>query len=118
MYLCKKSCCSNQAARWLTQRERKHWVLSQSACFALITDVANIEGPYDTGIQTAQFSDNWALSAGRATAIVRILTNDYGFDPHRITESGRGEFHPVKGNVIPLKDVLLIVELKLSCRPT
>lgn len=29
---------------------------------------------------------------------MRILTNDYNFDPNRITASGRGQFHPVKTN--------------------
>jgi chemotaxis protein MotB len=62
----------------------------------------NIEGHTDTvPIKNERFVDNWALSAGRATAIVRILTKDYGVDPHRIIESGRGEFKPVQSNDTP-----------------
>lgn len=62
----------------------------------------NIEGHTDTvPIKTAAFVDNWALSTSRATSIVRILTNDYGVDPHRIQATGRGEFHPVKTNSTP-----------------
>lgn len=62
----------------------------------------NIEGHTDTvPIKTATFVDNWALSTGRAASIVRILTNDYGVDPHRIQATGRGEFHPVKTNSTP-----------------
>jgi len=58
-----------------------------------------IEGHTDNvPIKTKQFEDNWDLSTARATSILRILTKDYGFDPNRITASGRGKFHPVKTN--------------------
>jgi len=58
-----------------------------------------IEGHTDNvPIKTASFKDNWDLSTARATSILRLLTKDYGFDPIRITASGRGEFHPVKSN--------------------
>ncbi|MFN8297745.1 MAG: OmpA family protein [Chitinophagales bacterium] len=58
-----------------------------------------IEGHTDTvPIRTSRFEDNWDLSTSRAVSIVRILTKDYGVDPHRITASGRGEFHPVQTN--------------------
>jgi chemotaxis protein MotB len=59
-----------------------------------------IEGHTDNvPIKTTSFKDNWDLSTARATSILRLLTKDYGFDPVRITASGRGEFHPVKSNV-------------------
>ena len=59
----------------------------------------NIEGHTDNvAIKTKQFQDNWDLSTARATSIVRLLTKDGGFDPNRITASGRGEFHPEKTN--------------------
>jgi chemotaxis protein MotB len=58
-----------------------------------------IEGHTDNvPIKTKNYEDNWDLSTARATSIVRILTNVYGFDPNRITASGRGKFHPVKTN--------------------
>jgi chemotaxis protein MotB len=58
-----------------------------------------IEGHTDNvPIKTKLMQDNWDLSSARATAIVRILTMNNGFDPGRITASGRGEFHPVKTN--------------------
>jgi chemotaxis protein MotB len=58
-----------------------------------------IEGHTDNvPIKTKMFDDNWDLSAARATSVVRLLTKDDGFDPTRITASGRGEFHPVKSN--------------------
>lgn len=61
-----------------------------------------IEGHTDNiPIKTKQFADNWDLSTARATSILRILTNDNGFDPNRITASGRGKFHPVQTNDTP-----------------
>ena len=58
-----------------------------------------IEGHTDNvPIKTQVFKDNWDLSTARATSIVRILTKDNGFDPSRITASGRGQFHPIKEN--------------------
>jgi len=58
-----------------------------------------IEGHTDSiPIKRADFPDNWALSVGRATSIVRILTNDYGVDPRYIIAGGRSEFYPIKSN--------------------
>lgn len=58
-----------------------------------------IEGHTDNiPIQTSKFKDNWDLSTARATSIVRLLTSDYGFDPHRIIASGRGQFSPLNSN--------------------
>jgi chemotaxis protein MotB len=57
-----------------------------------------VEGHTDNvPIKTAKFADNWDLSAGRATAITRILISS-GLPADRITASGRGEFHPVATN--------------------
>lgn len=61
-----------------------------------------IEGHTDSiPMRSKQFEDNWALSTARANSIVRILTTDFGFDPNRITASGRSQFHPVKPNETP-----------------
>jgi len=58
-----------------------------------------IEGHTDNvPIKTAGFKDNWELSTARSASIVRILTNEYGFDPGRITASGRGSFFPINTN--------------------
>ena len=58
-----------------------------------------IEGHTDNiPIKSKLFQDNWDLSTARASSIVRILTKDNGFDPNRITASGKSEFHPVKAN--------------------
>ena len=39
--------------------------------------------------------DNWDLSVKRATAVVRVLQNDYGVDPKRMTAAGRSQYVPV-----------------------
>ena len=58
-----------------------------------------IEGHTDNApIKTKKSSDNWDLSTARATSILRILTDEYGFDPTRITASGKGQYLPVKSN--------------------
>lgn len=58
-----------------------------------------IEGHTDNiPIKTEKFKDNWELSTARATTIVRLLTENKGFDSNRITASGRGQFHPAQTN--------------------
>src|SRR5690606_17486274 len=58
----------------------------------------NVEGHTDTVPIKIKFPDNWALSVARSTAIVRILTNDYGVAPARFTASGRSQYEPVAAN--------------------
>jgi chemotaxis protein MotB len=50
--------------------------------------------PYRSGV----LMDNWDLSVKRATAVVRILQNQYGLDPAKMAAAGRGEYHPVAEN--------------------
>jgi chemotaxis protein MotB len=58
-----------------------------------------IEGHTDNDpIKTAIYKDNWDLSVGRATSIVRILTEEYKVLPKRVTASGKGEFSPKASN--------------------
>jgi chemotaxis protein MotB len=58
-----------------------------------------IEGHTDNDpIKTAVYKDNWDLSVGRATSIVRILTDEYQVSPKRVTASGKGEFYPKASN--------------------
>jgi chemotaxis protein MotB len=42
--------------------------------------------------------DNWDLSVKRATAVVKILQNQYGLDPAKMAAAGRGEHKPVSDN--------------------
>ncbi|WPP49390.1 OmpA/MotB family protein [Catalinimonas niigatensis] len=58
-----------------------------------------IEGHTDNvPIKTAAFKDNWDLSVVRATAIVRILSQDNKLEPSRFTASGKSEYYPVAAN--------------------
>jgi chemotaxis protein MotB len=50
--------------------------------------------PYRSGI----LLDNWDLSVKRATAVVRILQNEYGIPPAKMAAAGRGEYSPLTGN--------------------
>lgn len=50
--------------------------------------------PYRSGV----LLDNWDLSVKRATAVVRILQNQYGLDPAKMAAAGRGEYKPVASN--------------------
>lgn len=43
--------------------------------------------------------DNWDLSALRATAVARILQNQFGVDPARITAGGNSEYQPKSTNM-------------------
>lgn len=52
----------------------------------------------DDPISRTNIEDNWDLSAKRATSVVRILQNEYGVDPARMTAAGRGEYVPVASN--------------------
>jgi chemotaxis protein MotB len=67
------------------------------------TDVSiAIEGHTDNvPIKTARYKDNWDLSAARSTNVVRLLTDEYGMDPKRLTAAGRGEFSPIADNSTP-----------------
>jgi chemotaxis protein MotB len=78
----------------------KEAVKSLAAVLKNTSDInVMIEGHTDNvPIKTKLFKDNWDLSTARATSILRLITKDYGFDPTRITASGKGEYHPVKTN--------------------
>jgi chemotaxis protein MotB len=45
--------------------------------------------------------DNWDLSVKRATAVVRILQNQYGLAPEHITAAGRSQYVSVATNDTP-----------------
>jgi chemotaxis protein MotB len=50
--------------------------------------------PFHSGV----LLDNWDLSVKRATAVVRILQNQYGLDPKKMAAAGRGEYSPIMDN--------------------
>lgn len=50
--------------------------------------------PYRNGV----LLDNWDLSAKRATAVVRVLTETHKVNPKQLIAAGRGEFLPLVAN--------------------
>ncbi|MFM1944492.1 MAG: hypothetical protein RI897_3474 [Verrucomicrobiota bacterium] len=52
-------------------------------------------------IATARFPSNWELSAARALAAVRFLSEEAGVDPKRLGALAQGEFHPIADNSTP-----------------
>ncbi|MBS1495804.1 MAG: OmpA family protein [Bacteroidetes bacterium] len=46
----------------------------------------------------AFLKDNWDLSVKRATAVVRVLQNQYGLDPSHMAAAGRSEYKPIADN--------------------
>jgi chemotaxis protein MotB len=58
-----------------------------------------VEGHTDSkSINTNCIKDNWDLSVLRATTVVRILQEDFGVSPMRMTAGGRGEYVPKATN--------------------
>ena len=58
-----------------------------------------VEGHTDTDpISRNGIKDNWDRSVLRATAVVRLLQDDFGVDPKRMTAGGRSEYVPVASN--------------------
>jgi chemotaxis protein MotB len=58
-----------------------------------------VEGHTDNvPIKNNCIADNWDLSTKRATAVVRLLQNQFKIDPRRMTAGGRGEYLPVAPN--------------------
>jgi chemotaxis protein MotB len=58
-----------------------------------------VEGHTDSvPIKNACVLDNWDLSAKRATAVTRVLQNNYNIDPVRMTAGGRAEYSPLVSN--------------------
>ncbi|WP_461532854.1 OmpA/MotB family protein [Sinomicrobium sp.] len=58
-----------------------------------------VEGHTDNmPIKRAGIEDNWDLSVHRATAVVRILQNEFNVSPERMTAAGRSYYIPVADN--------------------
>ena len=52
----------------------------------------------DKPISTNMFEDNWDLSVKRATSVVRVLQEEFGVEPARMTAAGRSYYVPVATN--------------------
>ena len=58
-----------------------------------------VEGHTDSqSINTDCMKDNWDLSVLRATTVVRILQDDFGVAPERMTAGGRSQYIPKASN--------------------
>jgi chemotaxis protein MotB len=58
-----------------------------------------IEGNTDSDpIKSAQFPTNWELSTARATNVLRLLVENAGLEPTKISAVGYGEFAPKVAN--------------------
>ena len=58
-----------------------------------------VEGHTDNvPFKSGELLDNWDLSVKRATAVVRLLQNQYGLEPSQLIAAGRGEYKPLTGN--------------------
>lgn len=62
----------------------------------------SIEGHTDNiPVATDRYPSNWELSSARATAVLRVLTEEYGIDAKRLVASGYGEYRPIASNLTP-----------------
>jgi chemotaxis protein MotB len=58
-----------------------------------------VEGHTDNvPIHTTQFKSNWELSTARATELVALLVERYGFDPMQVSAAGYSQYRPVASN--------------------
>jgi chemotaxis protein MotB len=55
----------------------------------------------DQPIHTAQFRSNWELSTARAMSVLRLLVDEGGLDPTKLSASGFGEYKPIADNFTP-----------------
>jgi chemotaxis protein MotB len=61
-----------------------------------------VEGYTDNvPISTACITDNWELSAKRATSVVKALQNNHSVDPNRLIAAGRGQYNALETNDTP-----------------
>jgi len=58
-----------------------------------------LEGHTDNKpIHTPRFKSNWELSTARATEVVALLVERYGFDAMQISAAGYSEYRPIASN--------------------
>jgi chemotaxis protein MotB len=58
-----------------------------------------VEGHTDNvPIHTTHFKSNWELSTARATEVVALLVERYGFDPMQVSAAGYSQYRPIASN--------------------
>jgi chemotaxis protein MotB len=61
-----------------------------------------IEGHSDNQpIHNAEFRSNWELSTARAMTVLMLLVDDSGYDPHKVSIAGYGQYRPVADDATP-----------------
>ncbi|KAB2814125.1 OmpA family protein [Phaeocystidibacter luteus] len=86
---------------WTVEQEGKNALTELAKVLAENPDIKiMVEGHTDDDAYrgSGQVRDNWDLSVMRATSVVKILQQNQGIDPQRITAAGRGEHLPVADN--------------------
>lgn len=86
---------------WTVQQEGRNALNELAQVLAENEDIKiMVEGHTDDDAYrgSGQVSDNWDLSVMRATSVVKILQENTGVAPERITAAGRGEYMPVADN--------------------
>lgn len=86
---------------WTVESEGQRALNQLSAVLAENEDIKiMVEGHTDDDAfrGSGQVKDNWDLSVMRATSVVKILQNNTGVAPERITAAGRGEYLPLASN--------------------
>ncbi len=63
------------------------------------TESLRIEGHTDNvPIHNGRFESNWELSTSRASELIKVFVEHYGFDPERLSAAGYAEYRPVASN--------------------
>jgi chemotaxis protein MotB len=74
-------------------------ILDLALELATVPNLVRVEGHTDdVPIRTAEFVSNWDLSTARATRVVRLLIEQGGLDPTRLSAAGYAEHRPRQPN--------------------
>jgi chemotaxis protein MotB len=58
-----------------------------------------VEGHTDNvPIHNPQFKSNWELSTARATEVISLMVERYGFDPQGVSAAGYAQYRPIASN--------------------
>lgn len=73
-------------------------VLAQNPDINIMVEGHTDDVPYQG---RGELKDNWDLSVKRATTVVRLLTENKGINPTRVTGSGRSQYLPIEAVKTP-----------------
>lgn len=93
-----------RSGSWTIEAQGKEALQELAKVLAANKDIRiTVEGHTDSDAYRGnqQVRDNWDLSVMRATSVVKILTENVGVNPLRVSAAGRGEFMPLAPNDTP-----------------